>query len=150
MKKLLAALGILVLLFPSRESVELGTLRPVELVYIHREGDMLWIETDTEDRGRGRDLAAALENLKETSQGEIFLATADYLLLGPGTEDALEELSDRIRPGAQAALAHGEQDPQLAAGWLRTHPSGCTLRQMGERQPPVITVTEGRYGFETK
>ena len=78
---LLAAVGILSRLpHPARD---IADLKPVRAVYLYIDGRGISIETDTGDSGSGRDLGEAADDLRAKADGEIFLDTAQFLLLDP-------------------------------------------------------------------
>ena len=62
---------------------DIADLKPVRAIYIHMEGRTLHIETDTGDSGAGGDLSEAHEALRAEADGEIFLDTAEFLILDP-------------------------------------------------------------------
>ena len=68
---LVAALGWMPFL-----GTDVARLRPVELISVSREEAQVLVETDTGDSGRGRTLELALEDLHDSTPGEIFLETA--------------------------------------------------------------------------
>ena len=123
----LAAVGILSRLpHPARD---IGKLKPVRVVYLYIEGERLHIETDTGDSGTGVDLRRATENLRQNADGEIFLETAEFLLLSPDVP-VTAELDDYFRPTCK--VAYVESPPDLAAvdQFLAAHPPNATLREL--------------------
>ena len=81
MKRLLLYIAALTLLLLADRGTDLGSLRPVELVQLTEEKGILVLKTDTGDSGWGLTLGQAVAKLKETTPGQIYLDTADYLLL---------------------------------------------------------------------
>ena len=151
MKKWIAwVLTLAVLLFPSQKGTELGKLRPVELLYAVKQGDALILRTDTGDMGMGFTLRQAVADLKRTSQGTVFLDTADYLLVTGDTESLIPEFTSRMRPSAEVCLTEGDLDPEKAAEFLSAHPGKVTLQDLraGEARLPTLHVAKGRFRLD--
>lgn len=135
----LIALGLLTRLpHPARD---IAKLEPVQLVYIYKEMDHLCIETDTDHRGAGRDILEAASDLRSKADGEIFLETAEFLLL----EEDVTVTADfftLLRPGAGVVYTRERPDLTAAAEYLSIHPPEHTLRELrtylpqGERGQP--------------
>lgn len=124
---------------------DVGDLQPLEVLYVFRQNDGLCLASDTGDRGRGATMEAAFQDLREGAAGEIFMDTADYVLLGFGTEDQVQTLWQELRPGCQVCRVSGEPDLEQAADFLSTHEPGVTLLQLrtGETKLPVLLAEEG-------
>lgn len=105
---------------PSR-GTDIGRLEPVEAVMVDRQWGQVVIRTDTGDAGRGSTLAQAMQNLRDTTPGTIYLDTADYLLVTRAAGDLLGELSGALRPSARVCRAEGEVDLAAAAEFLSAH-----------------------------
>lgn len=124
---------------------DVGKLQPVELIRVSRVGDRILVETDTGDRGTGADLAGAFEDLKQTTSGQVFLDTAEYLLVSPAAEGLLPELSEYLRPACGVCLERGKADLEQAAAYLSAHEPKLTLQdyRAGERGIPTLTTRKG-------
>lgn len=123
----LAAVGLLSRLpHPARD---IADLKPVRAVWLYMEARMLRLETDTGDKGSGRDLREAAADLKARADGEIFLDTAEFLLLDPGVpiDGALFDL---LRPDCKVAYASAPPDLKTISEYLNIHPPGVTLAEM--------------------
>ena len=121
----LIAVGILSRLpHPARD---IGKLKPVRVVYLYIEGERLHIETDTGDSGTGVDLSSAAENLRRNADGEIFLETAEFLLLSPDVP-VTAELDDYFRPTCKVAYVESPPDLAAVGQFLATHPPEFSLR----------------------
>lgn len=132
----------------SRNSVgsDIGQLQPVQVVRVMTENGQVLIQTDTGDWGAGDSLSAAVDNMKKTSAAEIFLDTADYLLISEETEPLLPELRSYLRPSCMICREGGQADLQLAGQYLETHSLDTTLiRWLADRpQLPILITQEGR------
>jgi len=134
-------LAALLLLSPFQGN-DVGKLRPVELVTMRREGGGVVLETDTGDFGRGEDPLAALEDLKRSAPGALFLDTADYFLVTRETENLLPELWEVLRPAVEICVIPGETDLEAAVEYLRAHSPEVTLlqwRTQGKDLPELHT-----------
>ena len=68
------------------EATDVATLSPVEVIWLEQQGNLVRIETDGKDIGIGKSVLEALENMKRTAPGTVFLDTADYLIVRKGNE----------------------------------------------------------------
>ena len=128
----LIALGLLTRLpHPARD---IAKLEPVQLVYIYKEAGSLCIETDTDHRGTGRDLSEAAADLRSKADGEIFLETAEFLLLDPDVTVAADFFT-LLRPGAGVVYTGERPDLTAAAEYLSIHPPEHTLRELRKYLP---------------
>ena len=142
MKRVLLYIGILALVVVAPvKPMDIGKLRPVQIVSVYKEDNWTVIETDTEDRGIGGTARQALQNMKDTSEGVIYLDTADYLLITKDTEDAAEELAAELKPSVRLCMATRIDDLQKAASYLQTHGELPKLRAWKkETELPVLST----------
>lgn len=121
---------------------DVAKLLPVEVVRISRENGQIVLETDTGDLGSGTDLKEALSELKATTAGNVFLETADYLIVAPGCTDLLAQLKICLRPSCGICLEDEEADLEKAAKFLNVHEPKVTLQDWysGISELPVLTV----------
>lgn len=142
-----AAVALALLLAPEPRT-DVGELLPVELLYVYKEGDALCVETDTGDFGTGESLNKALEDLKGTAPGTVFLDTVDYVIVTGQTIELLPQLWERLRPAAQVCLGLGADAG--AAAFLGAHEPGVTLNDIrsGRRVPPILSRIGERYQLE--
>ena len=85
MKKWGILLILLAFWLPPGQGKDAAELIPVEVVRVAIQDGQVQIETDTGQTGTGGNWAEAVEKLRAGAAGEIFLDTADVLLVGPGT-----------------------------------------------------------------
>lgn len=125
---------------------DVAELQPVELIRVSRSLGTVRVETDTGAFGAGTDLRGAFSDMMETSTGNIFLETADHLLISPAAVDLLPELADRLRPACGICMENGTADLEQAAAYLKTHEPDATLRDIraGAAAIPSLLVREGR------
>ena len=135
-----AALGLL----PFVRS-DVAKLRPIEVVAVSVDDGKIEVDTDTDADGEGKTLEAAFEDMKKTTAGDVFLDTADFLLLEPGCETLLPELTEYLRPGCQVCLCIGDLDMDKAAAFLRSHEPGVTLQDYRADGTvlPTLVANEG-------
>ena len=112
------ALGILSRLPHPAQNI--AKLEPVQAVYLYMEDDILHIRTDTGDHGAGVDLPAAEADLRTNSDGEVYLATAEFLILHPEVPIA-EDFFTILHPDCRVSYAESEPDLPAAAQYLSTH-----------------------------
>ena len=125
---------------------DIGRLQPVQVLMVSKAQEGVLLQTDTGDTGKGRNFELALQNMKDTAPLEIFLDTADYLLLKDGGEDLLPELKGYLRPSCTLCQVKGEPDLTQVGEYLRSHPPKLTLNRWlaGEWGFSVLISREGR------
>lgn len=149
-KALWLSAGVICLsLFFAAPKTDLGSLRPVRLVQATSSGPMVHLWTDTGLYGEGVDFSAAIQDLRNTAPGQVYLETADYLLVTPVTVKLLPELRQVLRPGTEVALIASIVDGEKAAEFLSAHPGGVPLRSAREHTVLPRLITKGeRYVLE--
>ncbi len=122
MKRIILYILVLIALcFAPIEGANIGNLRPVEVVHIYKVKNQIAIVTDTGDYGIGQTGPAALQNLKATTPGTIYLDTAEYLLIGQGAQEAVEALRGHLKKRIKVCAAEEGVDLSLAAEFLPVH-----------------------------
>lgn len=114
-------------LFPKRP-VELGKLIPVELILVEKEEGAYLVRTDTGDVGHGTTLPSAIEDLRATAAGDLFLDTARYLLVTEETQHAIPEISGYLKEKTYLCMAQNGLDPEQATKYLSAHPPKLHLK----------------------
>lgn len=132
------AIGIFVRLKPA--DVDVAALEPVELLYVVSQNGMYYLATDTGQQGSGKTVQLAISDLKRRSSGEIFLHTAQYLLISRSAWEAVERFSQHLRPDCSIIIAVGQPDMEAVSGFLRTHKPGFTLNDLraGDTDVPFL------------
>ena len=93
----------------------------------------------------------AVADLKESSPGQVFLQTVDYLLLQEGSEEVLPALYPHLRSGCSVCRIEEKPDIEKASAYLRTHRPGMTLQhyRAGKKEIPILIMKEERaYLYE--
>lgn len=150
MKKWLFIFPVLALMiFQGGETspgTDIGKLQPVQVVCLSRKEDGLVIRTDTGDWGEGQSLEEAVACMKAVAKGEIFLETAEYLLLTPDCLFLVEQSAEYLRPSCSLCLLEGEPLLETVAQFLQMHNPAVTLmeyRAQGSRLKTLKTA-DGR------
>ena len=140
----------LVLFASSGMGVQLEHLKPVEVLYLYEDGGQLVLCTDTGEMGRGSDPQQAVENLKTTTPGSLFLDTADQLVLTEQTVWDMDAMWKFLRPATEVCVAADSIEPETVAPYLAAHSPGVTMLDVKTREKslPILRMTEGRYWFE--
>ena len=145
MKRIIIYVLILIaLLFVPVQDNDIGKLQPVEVVQVYRQGQQVTIRTDTGDMGVGNTAQLALQNLKDTTPGYIYLDTAEYLLLNTKAAQDVEQLRSVLKKNLQICVAESELDLQLAAKFLPAHGKLPRLKgwHMGDKLPELSAESE--------
>ena len=130
------------LMIPS-EKTDIGDMKPVELVQLERNSDRVVIRTDMKDEGEGQDTAEALENLKRTSDGIIYLDTADYLLVDMDAAADAVELAGVLKASSRVCWAEKKIDPEKATAFLRIHQPQTQFKDWNTENREEILRTAG-------
>ena len=143
---ILAVVAISLLGGRSSAGTDVAQLRPVEVVSVSLVENQVQIEIDTGDKGLGTDLQTAIRNLRDTAPAEVFLETAEYLLIGSDCEALLPELMGQLRLSCRVCRLEGEFLPEQVGQYLNIHQPATTLRQYraGLREMEVLNVNRGR------
>ena len=146
MKRMILYITVLAAVwFAPVEAANIGSLHPVEVVVIYEEEGEVVLETDTGDLGKGTDSVTALEDLKKTTPGIIYLDTAEYLLIGEEMEDAVEELRPYLKKNIKLCKAEKGMDLTETAAYLTVHGK---MPQLGKWKKgdvlPYLTIEEKR------
>lgn len=108
---------------------DVARLEPVQAVYIYQKNGTLCIETDTGAAGSGNTLAEAAADLKASASGEIFLDTAQFLLIDPEVT-ITTDFHTLLRPTCGVTFTHATPDLQAAADYLTIHQPFVTLLEL--------------------
>lgn len=120
---------------------DVGRLHPVEVLAVSVADERIKVETDTGIEGTGKSLKAAIEDLKQTSAGKIFMETANYLLVNEDGISLLPELFALLRPACQVFIFAGSGKLDNISKYLESHPSDVTLLRymQGEKDIPQLS-----------
>ena len=108
---------------------DIADLKPVRAVYIHMEGRNFRVQTDTGDFGAGADLTEACADLRAKADGEIFLDTAEFLILDPEVP-ITGEIFTLLRPDCRVTFTDMPPDLEKATAYLSQHPPKLTLARL--------------------
>ena len=56
---------------------DIAKLHPAEVLRVQKTGDIIFVELDTGDSGKGKTLETAIQDLKESTPGKVFLETVE-------------------------------------------------------------------------
>lgn len=147
-----AAIGAAVLLMKAESpaGTDVGKLDPAQVLRVNETAGYVTIGTDMGQLGQGRELAEAVEDMKRTAAGQVFLDTAEYLLLTPSAEKRLPELARLLRPSCRICLIYGAMDLQAVADYLSAHEPELTLGdwKKNKSELPILIVKEERMYLE--
>ena len=152
MKRMLLYIGILasVLAVPIRPS-NVGELLPVQVVAVYEEQGQTVLETDTGNRGVGENAVEALANMKATALGNIYLDTAEYLLIGKNAQEGAEALRGELKGSVRVCMLEEPTDLSNAGLYLDVHGKLPKLRFWNEgAELPVLRPFEDSFTFLKK
>lgn len=124
---------------------DIGKLQPVQVVYLSSNRGQIILQTDTGDCGVGENLKEAFDDMKASASREVFLDTADYLLLSPECESLIPAMAKKLRPSCGICLTEGQPDMGQVGAFLQHHSPGVTLTRYraGERELEKLVNQEG-------
>ena len=146
-------------LLPFR-ATDAARLLPVKTVVVTRSGDQYVVDIGAGVRAAGRTLSEALERLKEEITGEIFLPTAEQVIItepaGETVEAVAEETAFRPAAGIYRTPA-AAPDPEALGAYLASHTSNYTILDAraalaaGETpELPRIVPADGGWRMEVR
>ena len=133
------------------QGTDVATLEPAEALYVYYNKEMICIETDGGWFGKGETVDEAVADLKESSPGQVFLQTVDFLLLRKGSEGLIPMLYSHLRSGCSVCSVEEKPDLEKASAYLRTHRPGMTIQhyRAGKKEIPILIMEEERaYLYE--
>ena len=110
-------------------AVDIARLDPVRAIYLYTDGAAMTIETDSGDTGTGADLEAAYAALRTNANREIFLDTAEFLILDPDVS-ITEPFYELLRPTTQMVFSNEKPDLKTISDYLTIHPPEITLAKL--------------------
>lgn len=110
-------------------AVDIARLDPVRGIYLYMDGDAMTIETDSGGSGTGADLEAAYADLRNNADREIFLDTAEFLILDPNVP-ITEDFYELLRPITQMVFSNEKPDLETISDYLTIHPPEITLAKL--------------------
>lgn len=122
---------------------DIAKLSPVEVVWLEQGAGYVRIETDGKDAGVGKSLPEALEHLKQTAMGTVFLDTAEHVIVKRGSESLLTEASDILRTSCSVCVAETMPDLMQAAAFLSVHEPTVKLKDIGDKELPFLAIQKG-------
>ena len=130
---------------------EVEKLIPVQVVSVSRENGGFLIRTDTEDKGKGSTLQEALQNLKDTANGVLYLDTARYLLLTEDVMEEMETLNARFRRTVKLCLTEGSVELKEIGTFLNAHADLPKLKHWKKgMELPVLSTYGDSFIFLKK
>lgn len=125
---------------------DVGKLQPVQVVCLSYADDKVRIWTDTGDAGSGPDLMAAVGDMSAAAASEVFLETADYLLVSRDCLALLQDAAGVLRPSCSVCLMDGQPDMERVGQYLTLHIPQITLMEYraGEQSLQTLKTTDGR------
>lgn len=119
------------------QGTDVGKLHPIEVIIVSCDKELISVETDTGLRGTGGSVDVAINELKIASAGEIFLDTANYVLINENNMHILNELFRYLRPACQVYVFSGNGVWDNVAKYLEAHPSDVTLLSYKQRSDGI-------------
>lgn len=107
-------------------AVDIARLDPVRAIYLYMDGAAMTIETDSGDSGSGPDLEGAYAALRANAHREIFLDTAEFLILDPDVP-ITEAFYELLRPTTQVVCSSKKPNLETISDYLTIHPPEITL-----------------------
>ena len=119
--------AVLLMKDENRQGTDVAKLEPAQILAVEESGGGLSVRTDMGHSGWGTDLESAIADMKMTASGQVFLDTAEYLLVSPGAMKWMPELSELLRSSCQVCLAGEVEELTAVAEFLSGHEPGYTL-----------------------
>lgn len=144
-------------------STDAAKLTPVRTVIVTYNGEEYEVDVGAAARGIGKTLGEALDQLRETVTGVLFLPTAEQVIVvdPSGTDSeavrAVAEASSFCPAAGLYRTGQTDLDPEAVGAYLSSHPSNTTVMRvrgrlaMGEPpRLPELRRENGGYAVETQ
>lgn len=115
-------------------ATDIARLKPVRAVYLYLDRGGLSMETDTGDSGSGADLTEAYLDMRSRADGEIFLDTAEFLILDPSVQ-ITDAFYGVFRPTCAVVRIESKPDMETVCGYLSAHRCETTLAYLRASMP---------------
>lgn len=149
MRKILYIIVLLGLIAVPAERSDIGNLLPIEVISIYKDEQGIQIQTDTGNVGSGVDLEEAYHNLKESASGDIYLDTADYLILMGNARELTPLLTVYLKESVRVCQGEGQLQITEVAPYLSTHSPEIRLRDMNTKSElQILRQTEAGFLLE--
>lgn len=142
---ILAAFAAALALSPS-SGTDAAKLQPIQTIYIYKEDEVVTILTDTGDQGKGKSIDEAFNDMKQTVAGEVFMETAEFLIVTEETRQCIDKLYDELRPACRICLAEGDLELESTTKYLSAHEPKSILKdyRAGNQKVSELQISEGR------
>ena len=143
---LLAAASVVSLCMLPRTGADAAKLLPAQVLVIAQEDGQITVESDNGASGSGATLPDALEAMRESAEGTLFLDTAEHIVLLQSAQSLLPAAARQrqFRPAAKLYLAR--MDAEGCVEFLQAHPGTVTLADAhaallrGETLSPAVLL----------
>lgn len=141
MKRGIIYIVLLALVFAAPvKRADVGKLQPVEVVGLSIKDEAVCLQTDTGDSGKGATALEALNDMKETADGIVYLDTAQFLLMEEEAAQYADALRDHLKPSVKVCFISGKTDLKAAAKYLSVHHDLPKIKHWNVGDPlPVMT-----------
>ena len=146
---LLAAASVVSLCMLPRTGADAAKLLPAQVLVITQEDGQITVESDNGASGSGATLPDALEAMRESAEGTLFLDTAEHIVLLQSAQALLPAAARQrqFRPAAKLYLARMDTlDAEGCVEFLQAHPGTVTLADAhaallrGETLSPAVLL----------
>lgn len=147
MKQLLVYLAVALGLTLLPGGTDVGKLAPAQVVQIYAEEEKWVVRTDLGNEGKGESLEEAFGDLQLRTPGEVFLDTAEYLLISGEAAGELPVLKRWLKKNCLVCINDGVEDLESAAAYLEAHPPGQRLKDCanGTEICDALQEEDGRF-----
>ena len=117
------------LFFAPLQRIEIANLEPIQAVWMHTENGTVFLETDTEDKGAGTSVFAALDDMKYNSPGKIYLDTAQYLFVSEIATEEIRTIQPYLKNSIRLCIWDGQGELKSAVKYADSHKIGLKIRE---------------------
>lgn len=152
MKRIILYTAVLGLMLAApAEQMNVGKLIPVQAISIYKQDEQYVIETDTQNKGVGNTPEQALQNMKETASGIIYLDTAQYLLFSEDAQHAVDSLREKLKGSVKLSAITAPVNMENVSQFLDAHDKLPKLKHWkAGMNLPVLSMFEESYNFFKK
>lgn len=128
--------------------MDISNLEPIQAVKMSLQEGNILLQTDTGDVGIGKNVNEALSNMKQASEGIVYLDTAQFLTVSKDAQEYIGHMKEFLKGKVKVCIWDQNGNLEDVAKYMRAHKFGVSLkewkREMNLPTMPVLTSDENR------
>ncbi len=109
--------------------MDISDLEPIQAVKMSLQQGNILLQTDTGDVGIGKSVKEALSNMKQASEGIVYLDTAQFLTVSEDAQDYIGHMKEFLKGKVKVCIWEQNGDLEGAAKYMKAHKFGVSLKE---------------------